>query len=51
MSPSQPSTTVESVPNRAEPTPEPEVFGVLGPVLVLTFVLWFLVVAAVGSSV
>ncbi|MCS6879537.1 MAG: hypothetical protein RMK73_07330 [Geminicoccaceae bacterium] len=48
---SRPSPSAEPVVDRSEPAPEPEVFGVLGPVLVVTFLLWFLVVAAVGSSV
>ncbi len=51
MSTSQQSSTVERAREGRETSSEPEVFGVLGPVLVLTFLLWLLVVAAVGSSV
>ncbi len=46
----QPSSA-ESLARPSEAAPEPEVFGVLGPVLVATFLLWIAVVAAVGSSV
>lgn len=46
----QPSPA-ETAARLPEPSPEPEVFGVLGPVLVATFLLWIAVVAAVGSSV
>jgi|GEM_PF-3612889 len=45
------STAAESAEAVRQPAPEPEVFGALGPVLVITFLLWIAVVAAVGSSV
>jgi hypothetical protein len=45
------STTPEPAETLRQPAPEPEVFGALGPVLVITFLLWIVVVAAVGSSV
>ncbi len=44
----RPSAT-PSAPPRSDG--EPEVFGALGPVLVATFLLWLLVLAAVGSTV
>lgn len=46
-----PSPAAETAPRLPEATPEPEVFGALGPVLVAAFLLWIAVVAAVGSSV
>jgi hypothetical protein len=45
------STAAESAETIRQSAPEPEVFGALGPVLVITFLLWIAVVAAVGSSV
>jgi hypothetical protein len=51
MPPIDQPSPAETAPRVLDSVPEPEVFGALGPVLVAAFLLWIVVVAAVGSSV